>query len=210
MADKERASESEQHWQDAYDGRASEALSWHQERPETSLAMIEATGLGQAADIIDVGGGASRLVDHLLAAGYSDISVLDIAASALASAQQRLGAKADAITWLTADATQWTPSRRYTIWHDRAVFHFLTEAAERRAYVERLEAALAEGGQAIFATFALDGPERCSGLAVQRYDSENLAKELGAAFSILESRTETHMTPGGMAQKFQYSRFARS
>ncbi len=203
-------SESKQHWQDVYDGRASEALSWYQERPETSLAMIAASGLGKTAAIIDVGGGASRLADHLIAAGYSDVRVLYIAALALTAAQQRLGAEADAITWLTADATEWTPPQRYAIWHDRAVFHFLTEAAERRAYVERLEAALAGDGQAVIATFALDGPERCSGLTVQRYDSEGLARELGTAFALVETRTESHMTPGGMAQKFQYSRFARS
>ncbi|MBT3170398.1 MAG: class I SAM-dependent methyltransferase [Rhodospirillaceae bacterium] len=202
-------SESKQHWQKAHTRRAGEALSWYQQRPSVSLAMIEATGLGQAAAIIDVGGGASTLVDHLIAAGYSDITVLDIAASAIDVARQRLAAKAENVAWLSADATEWAPARRYDIWHDRAVFHFLTEVAQRRAYVERLEAALAEGGQAIFATFALDGPERCSGLPVQRYDGASLARELGAAFTLVESRRETHETPGGMAQKFHYSRFAR-
>ncbi len=201
--------DSEQHWQKVYDGRASEALSWYQQRPDISLAMIEATGLGKTAAIIDVGGGASTLADHLIAAGHTDISVLDIAASALAAAQARLGGQAETVTWIAADATEWAPARQYDIWHDRAVFHFLTEAAQRRAYIERLEAALAKSGQAIFATFALDGPERCSGLPVQRYDGESLGRELGAAFTLIESRRETHETPGGVAQKFHYSRFAR-
>ncbi len=202
-------SNSQQHWQKAHDGRAGEALSWYQQRPDISLAMIKAAGLGKTAAIIDVGGGAATLVDHLIATGHSDISVLDIAASALALARERLGAKARAVDWLTADATRWAPARQYDIWHDRGVFHFLAEDAARRAYVERLEAALAENGQAIFVTFALDGPERCSGLAVQRYDGESLERELGAAFRLVETRPETHVTPGGVAQKFQYSRFAR-
>jgi trans-aconitate methyltransferase len=199
----------ELHWQQAHAERTAESLTWYQEKPELSLAMIAATGLGRAAGIIDMGGGASTLADHLLDAGHSDITVLDIAASALAAARERLGERATGLTWLTADATDWTPARRYDIWHDRAVFHFLTEAAARRAYVERLEAALAEAGQAIFATFAPDGPERCSGLAVRRYDGESLGAELGPAFRLVESRSESHVTPGGVAQKFQYSRFAR-
>ena len=202
-------SESEQHWQQAHAGRAGETLSWYQQRPDVSLAMIEATGFDKTAGIIDVGGGAATLADHLIEIGYTDISVLDIAASAIDVARERLGAQAEAVTWITADATEWAPARHYDIWHDRAVFHFLTEATDRRAYIKRLDAALAEGGQAIFATFALDGPERCSGLPVQRYDGESLGRELGTGFTLVESRRETHATPGGVAQKFQYSRFAR-
>ncbi len=203
------SAERQLHWQQAHTGRAAESLSWYQDRPELSLAMIAATGFGRDAGIIDMGGGASTLADHLLDSGYGDITVFDIAATALAAARERLGERAQALTWLTADATDWTPARRYDIWHDRAVFHFLTEAEARRAYVERLAAALNEAGQAIFATFAPDGPERCSGLAVRRYDGESLGAELGAAFRLVETRSESHVTPGGVAQKFQYSRFAR-
>jgi len=204
------ASESQQHWQKAYGARASDGLSWYQEKPKVSLALIAATGIVPPAPIIDMGGGASNLVDYLIVAGHTYITVLDIAEASLAAAQQRLGANAEAVSWLAADATDWTPLRRYDIWHDCEVFHFLTQTAARRAYVARLEAALAAGGQAIFATFALDGPARCSGLDVMRYDSASLGCELGPGFKLAESRADIHMTPSSMTQKFHYSRFARS
>jgi hypothetical protein len=154
-----------------------------------------------------VGGGASRLGDALLAEGFRDISVLDIAGAALDKARQRLGASAARVQWLTADVSHWRSERRYRLWHDRALFHFLTEAAEREAYHRVLESALAPGGIVVMASFALDGPERCSGLPVQRYSSDTLAAELGSAFRPMDQRSEEHPTPAGKMQRFQYSMF---
>ncbi|HLW74787.1 MAG TPA: class I SAM-dependent methyltransferase [Gammaproteobacteria bacterium] len=199
-----------QHWEGVYQQKAEDAVSWFQVHPDYSLELIRAAGVKPADPIIDVGGGASRLVDHLLAEGYTDLTVLDIAEAALERAGARLGPMALQVQWLVADVTRWRPERRYRLWHDRAVFHFLTEAADRAAYRERLQAALASGGQAIIASFALDGPEMCSGLPVQRYSPATLAAELGAGFRLTASRDETHLTPAGKLQLFQYSVFARS
>jgi SAM-dependent methyltransferase len=198
------------HWQRVHGRAPPTAASWHQERPAMSLALIAATGLGRQARILDVGGGAATLVDHLLADGYGAVSVLDIAPAALDLARRRLGDKAAAVRWIVADVTAWSPPRRYDVWHDRAVFHFLTEPADRRAYVATLARALAPNGQAIIATFALEGPERCSGLPCVRYSADTLAAELGPAWRLAESRAEDHVTPGGAIQRFLYGRFARA
>lgn len=199
-----------QHWEEVYRQKAEDAVSWFQVHPDYSLELIGSAGVKPADPIIDVGGGASRLVDHLLEAGYTDLTVLDIAETALERAGVRLGPKALQVKWLVADVTCWRPERRYRLWHDRAVFHFLTEPADRAAYRDCLRAALLPGGHAIIASFALDGPENCSGLPVRRYSPASLATELGAGFRLVSSRDETHLTPAGKLQHFQYSVFARA
>lgn len=200
----------ERHWQDVYEGKAADAVSWYQDTPAISLALIAAAGTGPADSVIDVGGGASRLVDHLLDAGYRDVTVLDIADAALEAAQARLGKTAGGVTWTAADITVWMPVRRYRVWHDRAVFHFLTEESDRAAYVRALDLALTPDGEAVIATFAPDGPEKCSGLPVERYDVEKLAGVLGQDFSVAEAGRERHVTPGGAMQSFVYFTIARA
>jgi len=194
------------HWDAVYAGKREDEVSWFQASPEPSLSLIGRSVAGKTARIIDVGGGASRLVDHLLAEGFDALTVLDIAGSALAQARSRLGDAAEAVRWVEADVTRWRPDQRYDLWHDRAVFHFLTEPADRARYTAVMHRALKPGGVAIIGTFALDGPERCSGLAVVRYAPEMLAVELGPDFELLESVHQEHRTPAGKTQSFQFSR----
>jgi len=194
-----------QHWDQIYNSKAAEAVSWFQEHADYSLRLIHNTGLGKGAAIIDVGGGTSRLVDDLVAEGYADLSVLDLSSSALAVAKQRLGRHAGAIQWIEGDITKIKlPTNRFDIWHDRAVFHFLTEEADRHAYVEQVMRVVRPGGHVIIATFAADGPEKCSGLPVMRYQPEALHAEFGDAFRLLGHETETHLTPSGAKQQFNY------
>jgi 2-polyprenyl-3-methyl-5-hydroxy-6-metoxy-1,4-benzoquinol methylase len=197
------------HWQNVYATKAEKEVSWFQENPTPSLDLIAATGIRRDADIIDVGGGASRLVDSLLERGFHRIAILDLSANALGEAKKRLGRRADEIDWIAADVTSWEPSSTYDLWHDRAAFHFLTEAADRDAYVVRLKKAVRASGNVIIATFAADGPERCSGLPIVRYDPEAVASALGPEFDLVESRRHDHITPGGNTQRFQFSRFFR-
>lgn len=199
-----------QHWEEVYRQKSEDAVSWFQVHPDLSLELIRAAGAGPSDPLIDVGGGASRLVDHLLEAGHTDLTVLDISEAALERAGARLGSRALEVQWLVADVTRWRPERRYRLWHDRAVFHFLTEAAERAVYLANLRAALADGGSALIASFAPDGPERCSGLPVRRYSPESLASELGRGFRLTEHRAEQHITPAGRVQSFQYSVFEKA
>ena len=201
--------ERRRHWQEVYAKRAENEVSWFQERPETSFDLIARSRVPKTAPVIDIGAGASRLIDLLLTDGFTDVTVLDIAESALAKARARLGGKARAVNWIVADITAWTPQRRYRLWHDRAVLHFLTAAEDRAAYRKTLIAALEPGGTAIIATFALDGPERCSGLPVVRYSGEGLADELGRDFRLIETVSEDHRTPAGTIQRFQFSRLQR-
>jgi len=201
--------ERRQHWQEVYAKRAENEVSWFQERPEISLDLIAKSGVAKSAPVIDIGAGASRLIDLLIAGGFSDVSVLDIAESALAKTRARLGERARAVNWIVADITAWTPPRRYRLWHDRAVLHFLTAVEDRAAYRKTLIAALEPGGSAIISTFALDGPERCSGLPVMRYSGETLAAELGGEFRLIETVSEDHRTPAGAIQRFQFSRLQR-
>jgi hypothetical protein len=195
------------HWEDVYRRKGDLELSWFQERPDDSLQLIHESHVPITAPVIDIGGGTSRLVDGLLALGFSDLTVLDIAANALEQAIVRVGERSSQLQWLAADVTDWIPQRRYRLWHDRAVFHFLTDAAEREAYRRNLEAGLMPEGIAIIASFALEGPERCSGLPVMRYSPDSLAAELGARFQLLDSRSIEHTTPAGRVQRFQYSVF---
>jgi ubiquinone/menaquinone biosynthesis C-methylase UbiE len=198
-----------QHWEGVYAQKQPSEVSWFQPRPECSLRLIAAAGVDKAQPIIDMGGGASRLVDNLLAEGYGDISVLDISAAALRHTRERLGERAARVTWIEADATVFTPSKNYALWHDRAVFHFLTDPADRQAYRQRLERGLRPGGHLIIATFALDGPERCSNLPVQRYSPETLSAELGSEYALVETLGEVHITPAQKEQRFVYCRFVK-
>ena len=198
------------HWQNVYATKAEKEVSWFQENPVPSLDLIAATGIRSDADIIDVGAGASRLVDSLLEKGFSRVTILDLSANALEEAKKRLGRRADGIDWIAADVTGWEPSSTYDLWHDRAAFHFLTEAADRDAYVVRLKKAVRAGGHVIIATFALDGPESCSGLSTVRYDPKAVAAALGPEFELIDSRRHDHVTPGGNTQRFQFSCFLRS
>ena len=197
------------HWEGVYTTKGENEVRWFQETPSTSIEMIEATNAGKEAAIIDIGGGASHLVDALLKDGYRSLAVLDLSAAALEAAQKRIGPAAAQVEWIVADVTRWKPARWFDVWHDRAAFHFLTEPDDRAAYLDCLRSGLQVGGQAIIATFALDGPEKCSGLAVQRYDSKSLAETLGMSFELLEVRTEAHKTPWNAVQSFQFSRFRR-
>jgi SAM-dependent methyltransferase len=192
------------HWDEVYTRRGSEEVSWFQSEPTVSLELINALGIDRAAAVIDVGGGASTLVDHLLAAGFEDVSVLDVSDVALQVGRSRIGAPAARVAWLREDVLAWRPERRFGLWHDRAVFHFLTEARDRETYLETMWSAIKPGGGLVMATFADDGPEQCSGLPVRRYPAEELVALLGPRFAMAESRREFHMTPGGVVQLFTW------
>jgi SAM-dependent methyltransferase len=197
------------HWENVYQTKGERDVSWFQESPEISLDLIRATGAKVDSSIIDIGGGASRLVDALVDEGFAAITVLDLSEKALATAKARLGARSASVKWIAADVTAWEPAQSYDVWHDRAAFHFLTEPKDRTAYVERVLRAVRPGGQVIIGTFAPDGPERCSGLPVVRHDAESLGKILGPACELIESRNHAHQTPMGGIQRFQFSRFRR-
>jgi len=197
--------DSKTHWETVYSSKSTEAVSWFQPHADLSLNLIKATGVGRGAAIIDVGGGASTLVDDLVAEGYADLTVLDLSAAALKAARKRLGAEADRVCWLEADITKAAlPASRYDIWHDRAVFHFLTAPADRDAYVRTVLRAVKPGGHVIVATFAEDGPLQCSGLPVMRYRADELHDQFGAAFTLLQHQKEEHHTPFGTVQQFVY------
>ena len=197
------------HWEAVYSSRPVTETSWHQKDPRFSLSLIENAGVGTEAALIDVGGGASLLVDYLLESGYRDLTVLDISAAALEQARQRLGQAADQVNWIESDITVFRPQRQFELWHDRAVFHFLTDGQDRDSYVRVMNTALKVGGQAIIAAFALDGPKKCSGLDVVRYDRESLQSELGERFECLEADREEHETPAGRRQMFGFYRFRK-
>lgn len=197
-----------QHWETVYQTRAADAVSWYRPHLDTSLALIERAMPDRAGALIDIGGGESTLVDDLLARGYRELTVLDISAAAIAVARQRLGDAADGVTWLASDILQAElPAQRFELWHDRALFHFLTAAEQRAAYVERLLHALKPGGHAIIATFGPQGPGKCSGLETVRYDAASLQRELGPRFTLIEHSTELHHTPFDTTQQFLYGHF---
>lgn len=201
------ARERRKHWQNVYTTKAETEVSWFEDNPAPSLDLIALVGAHRRSAIIDIGGGASRLVDRLIVPGYEDVTVLDVSAAALRAAKARLGDKARQVHWLVADVTTWEPSRVYDVWHDRAAFHFVTDPADQSAYVARLRRALRPGGHAIIGAFALDGPERCSGLPVARHDAESLGKALGPGFVLVDTRRHDHRTPWGATQHFQFSTF---
>jgi SAM-dependent methyltransferase len=199
----------QKHWDDAYTNKGENEVSWFQESPTPSLELMTLVGATPRTSVVDIGGGASRLADALVEKGFRSVTVLDLSEAGLAAAKARLGSRADQVKWLVADVTTWGPQQVYDLWHDRATFHFLTEEADRTAYVERLKRAVRPGGHAIIGTFAPDGPERCSGLPVVRYDAASLSQVLGSAFELLEGRRHEHMTPRQAEQRFQFSVFRR-
>jgi ubiquinone/menaquinone biosynthesis C-methylase UbiE len=201
------ASDRQAHWQDIYTNKAEDQVSWFQADPAVSLELIGAASASKGSAIIDVGGGASRLVDVLAGLGYGNLAVLDISEAALAMARTRMGDKAEAVDWMVADVTTWEPTAKFDVWHDRAAFHFLTEEPDRAAYVARLKRALRPGGTAVIGSFSPEGPEKCSGLPVRRYDAASLGAVLGPAFRLVETRNHEHRTPWGSVQNFQFSSF---
>ena len=198
------------HWQTVYTTKGEDEVSWFQENPATSLELIDLAQPAPESSIIDIGGGASRLVDSLLARGFTRVTVLDISQAALDAAKARLGDRAGEVEWVAADVTKWHPAHSFDVWHDRAAFHFLTDPADRSAYVARLRQAVRPGGHVIIGTFAIDGPEKCSGLPVNRYDAASLAGELGEGFELVESIRQDHVTPWNSTQHFQFCIFRRT
>jgi SAM-dependent methyltransferase len=191
------------HWDKAWDDRDPGGTSWYQLVPTMSLALIDIVAPGPDAGIVDVGGGASYLVDHLIARGHRDVTVVDFAVGALAHAQSRMADRPD-VHWVVADATTWRPDRTFDLWHDRAVFHFLTDQEQRASYIRTATQSIVSGGHLIIGTFALDGPTMCSGLPVQQYDGASLAEEFDAGFRLIHSAVDGHVTPGGATQQFTF------
>jgi SAM-dependent methyltransferase len=198
------AGSTSQHWDEVYGTKAEDAVSWFQEEPATSLRMLDEAGVPPTASVVDVGGGASRLVDALLARGHDDVTVLDISEHGVATARRRLGDDARRVGWVVADVTRWEPSRAFDVWHDRAVLHFLTEPADAARYCAVAAQVVGAGGLVVVATFAPDGPETCSGLPVQRYDAAGLAALFGAAWEPEIAHRQVHVTPWGAEQPFTW------
>ena len=196
------------HWDNVYTTKAEAEVSWYEATPEFSLALMREAGLTPDMSVIDIGGGASRLVDALQASGQAHVSVLDLSEAALDVAKSRL-ADARRVQWIVADVAVWTPDRKYDLWHDRAAFHFLTTAEDQQAYVGVLAQALKDGGKAVIGTFALDGPAKCSGLPVARYDAQSLQAVLGEGFRLVSARRHRHVTPNGSVQNFQFCIFEK-
>ncbi len=193
------------HWEHIYETKSPTQVSWYQEHAKFSLEYIKRTGIRKTDRIIDVGGGTSTLVDDLVVDGFQHISILDVSGAALQIARQRLGRRAAHVNWIEADITQADlPEQAYDLWHDRAVFHFLTQPEDRKRYVDAVRRAVRTRGHIIVATFAPDGPDHCSGLEVMRYNPESLHSEFGDEFDLVDSTNETHHTPFGTEQKFIY------
>lgn len=197
------------HWQHIYETSDDEELSWFETVPSLSLDLLLAPSLSPDMTIVDVGGGSSRLVDSLLDRGFTDVTVLDISDAALERSKRRLGERADSVHWVVADVVRWEPSRKFAAWHDRALFHFLTTNRQRWDYRSTMENAVLPGGIVVIGTFSTFGPERCSGLPVQRYSAMSLAEELGDRFRWTATRKMEHRTPADVMQHFQFSRFVR-
>lgn len=197
------------HWDEVYASRRPDTVSWYQPVPTLSLELIDANPRGRAARVLDVGAGASTLVDHLLQRGYETVGVADLAGDALSAVRTRLGPAADRVEWFHQDVTALRTPHPWDVWHDRALFHFLTVPAERQRYRDALLRSLAAQGEAVVATFGPEGPERCSGLPTVRYAPEALERELGPELELIESRDEVHRKPDGGEQRFVYCRFRR-
>jgi SAM-dependent methyltransferase len=191
-----------EHWDRIWSDRDPDGVTWFQETPRRSLDLITSVSTGDDP-VVDVGGGASRLVDHLLDRGYRDVTVVDLASDALAASRARLGERAGHVTWIVGDARTIALERPVAVWHDRAVFHFLVDDDDRRAYLDRVREHLRPGGHVVIATFAPDGPDRCSGLPVQRYDADGLAAVFGPGFELIRAEREVHVAPTGITQAFQ-------
>ena len=197
------------HWGDVYQEKLHSELSWYQKEPKLSLELIRCTNVASNDAIIDVGGGASVLVDYLSKESFTNLTVLDISENAIAMAKKRLGDTAKSIEWIVSDITQFDTSQKFSLWHDRALFHFLTDPSDREIYVKALIKAIRTEGHLIIATFATGGPEKCSGLEIVQYDSEKMIAELGDNFSLVEERKEIHITPANKEQEFIFFHFLR-
>ena len=197
------------HWGDVYQEKSPSELSWYQKEPKLSLELIRCTNVASNDAIIDVGGGASVLVDYLSKESFTNLTVLDISENAIAMAKKRLGDTAKSIEWIVSDITQFDTSQKFSLWHDRALFHFLTDPSDREIYVKALIKAIRTEGHLIIATFATGGPEKCSGLEIVQYDSEKMIAELGDNFSLVEERKEIHITPAKKEQEFIFFHFLR-
>ena len=192
------------HWEHVYTTRPSTEVGWYEPEPATSLRLIEAFAPRPSTALIDVGGGASSLVDCLLARGFADLTVLDVSSHALDNVRERLGERARCISFVHQDVLTWEPDRRYDIWHDRAAFHFLTDTASREGYADIAGRAVRVGGALVLGTFAADAPEQCSGLPVRRYSPEELQAAFAPFFTLVEHERSEHITPGGAAQPFTW------
>jgi ubiquinone/menaquinone biosynthesis C-methylase UbiE len=199
------AADRQSHWQTVYLTKGEQQVSWSQADPQPSLRLIESVAASRNVSVIDIGGGASRLVDALLQDGFHAVTVLDLSEAALRAASERVGTAETAVRWIAADAAIWQPQQAFDIWHDRAAFHFLVEECDRTAYLDRLHRGVRAGGHAVIGTFALDGPEKCSGLPVQRYDPAALSRTIGPAFELIAHEPHRHVTPWGATQSFQFS-----
>jgi SAM-dependent methyltransferase len=197
-----------QHWDQAY-AQGERTRSWFEEHPTASLRMLDAAGVTADNSVIDVGGGASPLIDALLSRGHRDLTVLDISATALRVARQRLQEAQRSVEWIVTDLLSWSPPRTYVVWHDRAVFHFATTDVDRRRYLTALQAATHSGSAAIFGCFAPDGPDSCSGLPVTRHSADDLAATLGNDWTLVATEREHHQTPAGGTQPFTWAAFRR-
>ena len=200
MADQAQAAA---HWDDAY-AQGEDTRSWFEQHPDMSLRMLDSAGVSTVDALIDAGGGASPLTRALLDRGFRDLTVLDISATGLQHARDRLGSRADQVHWLAADVLTWQPRRHYRAWHDRAVYHFLTTDGHRQQYLHTLDTATAPGAIAVFGCFAPDGPQHCSGLPVARYSPAQLARQLGVKWNLMSQDREEHITPAGTIQPFTW------
>ncbi len=199
-----------EHWENVYQNKSAEEVSWYQEVPTISLSITQRLNLQKEDQIIDVGGGASTFVDSLLQAGFKKISVLDLSSSALELAKQRLGEQAEKVDWRVEDVTQFKAEQKYVFWHDRAVFHFLTQDEDRVKYKKALLSSITSGGYAMIAAFSVGGPKQCSGLDIVQYDADKIQKELGDEFEWVDEVIETHLTPNGKEQLFRYFVFRKA
>lgn len=200
----------QRHWQTVYETRAVDSVSWYRPHLETSLRLLELAAPDRAAAVIDAGAGSSTLVDDLLTHGYRNLTLLDLSRAALEQTQARLGENSKTLIWVAEDLLTTTfPEKAYDVWHDRAVFHFLTAEEQRVAYLRQLRHALKPGGHVILGTFGAEGPTRCSGLEIARYDAAGQQCALGETFELRESLSELHQTPSGGVQQFQYGLFRR-
>jgi SAM-dependent methyltransferase len=200
----------EDHWEGVYSSRSSADVSWYERDPVTSLRMIDALGLAPTAAIVDVGAGASSLVDHLLAKGFADLTVLDVSPQALDEVRGRLGERADEVTFVAHELLTWAPDRRFDLWHDRAVFHFLVDATDQQRYVRLARRTVRPGGAIVVAGFAEDGPTQCSGLPVARHSADDLAATFAPHFTLIAHDREEHVTPMGVVQPFTWATLRRS
>ena len=198
------------HWERVYQKHPPAKLGWYQAYPEMSLKLILNAGIANDSSIIDVGGGTSMLPKHLFDRGYKGVSILDISGSSIEKAKSQLGEQSQDINWIVADVTQHSFAEQYDLWHDRAVFHFLTRARDREGYINSLRQALRPRGHLVLATFGLDAPPKCSGLPVVRYSQETLRREIGDGFQLAEASGEDHITPSGVKQSFIYCRFTKN